>query len=101
MSISLKVFNDFVQNSILDACVTTFKNITKANMYLTVTSGKDINRKLRTVVDIEKVFNGIYGNIVIRSVMENLAKSIDFELKFPFAPVGDFSIFFSTKTYFP
>lgn len=100
---ALQISKDFSQNPVVDACVTTFKNITKANVYITITSGRDANQKLKTVVDLEKVFNGIYGNAIIRTVMENFAKSIDFELKFPFEPVCDFSKLFppTINTSFP
>lgn len=94
MNVSLQISRDFDRNSVVDAVITTFQKITKANIYLTVTSGTDSSQKLKTVFDLAKVFDGIYGNVVLRSVMENFAKSADFELKFPFEPVRYFSTFF-------
>lgn len=87
LKLKIRVFNDFVQSTIVDASMILLKNITKVNMYLTMTHAKDPKHKVKAVFDLKKVLNGIYSNPIIRSFMENFYKSIDFEAKFPFKPV--------------
>lgn len=42
---------------------------------------------LNSVIDCKKLLNGIQGNFLAKSIMENLMKSVDFDLKFPFKKV--------------
>lgn len=43
---------------------------------------------LRTVVDVEKLSKGGQLNFLVAGYMENVKKFLDFEIRFPFQPVG-------------
>lgn len=43
---------------------------------------------MKTSVDVRKILEGAGGNFLVRSFMENIYKSIDFELKFPIKKVS-------------
>lgn len=42
----------------------------------------------RTSIDVQKLFNGVQGNFIVKVIMENFFKSIDFEPKLPFPKVS-------------
>lgn len=41
----------------------------------------------KTSIDVQKLFNGVQGSFVLKVIMENFFKSIDFEPKFPLPKV--------------
>lgn len=43
---------------------------------------------MHTVVDVDKIFKGVYTNFVMKAIMDIVTSgSLDFELKLPFPPV--------------
>lgn len=50
----------------------------------------DYNVELvNTDVDMKRMMNGVYANLILRTVYDELRKNVDFELKYPFAPVRE------------
>lgn len=71
--------------------VESFEQIDEMKIYVKVLlPDKDEtynNEILNSVIDVKKLLNGIQGNFLAKSIMENLVKSADFDLKFPFKKV--------------
>lgn len=67
--------------------------IDKLLMYLKISiqgSNKDMSYRkefVRTVIDVEKLFQGGIGHFIGQSLSMGLAEAADFELKFPFKRV--------------
>lgn len=81
------------KGSVGNLTVTSFVTIQKLKLYLRVTLDDNSqlngnNELVNSVFDIQKVFDGIYSNPIARALWDNLKKSIDFDLKFPLAPVS-------------
>lgn len=70
-----------------------YKTLLKLTVHLKIFAADDKNDKnfqrqyFSVSTDVEKLVNSNYGSFVIRSVLENLRSSIDFEPKFPLKPV--------------
>ena len=81
------------QQSLINSTVEIFDSLEKINAYVKVSlpekPGDNEYRSelVRTVLDAEKLFKGIYSNELIKTLMENFHKSITYELKFPFKRV--------------
>lgn len=45
---------------------------------------------LKTMIDYDKIFRGISGNLFSKMILENYLKVIDFEPKFPLKPVSSY-----------
>lgn len=93
INITIKIFNDFVHDSILDATYDLKAKLEKATLYLEFKiPGLDSfvggPRSLKSVIDLEKVLNGVNGNVLFRTAMDGFLKSLDFEPKFPITPVS-------------
>lgn len=91
-NISINMINDGIHDTLMNVTVTTFVEVKKVLLYLSIKLPESSNDKqykrefLKTSFDIEKLFNGIFSNFIGRAVMENFKSTANFELKFPFKP---------------
>ena len=86
--------NDKVsRQTFINSTVEIFDSLEKINVYVKVSlpekPGDNQYRRelMSTVVDVEKLSKGIYSNGLLRVLMENFHKSINYELKFPLKKV--------------
>lgn len=88
------LFNDNIHDSVMNFTFELLAVVERCTVKLNIKmaeSSSDQNYRrevLRTSIDAEKAFKGIYGNYFTRAFMENYLKSADFELKFPFQKVS-------------
>lgn len=88
-NLSIKVADGSTITATYDSLVV----IEKMMMQLKIMVPADDNDKsfqkefFRTSIDVQKLFNGIQGNFIVKVMMENFFKSIDFEPKFPLQKV--------------
>lgn len=81
------------KDSVLNGNVISFStcNALRAFLCIKVSTNKkspDYSIVLvKTVVDVEKFFKGIYANPIVRNVAENLLQALEFDLVFPFKAV--------------
>lgn len=84
---------DGIQECRINVNIDSFFEVTKILIYLKIRTPENENDRefkrelIRTVVDVEKVIKGVFGNPVIQAITKDLLKSINFPLKFPFPPV--------------
>lgn len=89
--------NEKNQNSVLNINVTLKKKLLKSTIYVEIYSDKqdtwlpDNTRPLKSVFDMEKLFSGVNGNMIVRSFMQNFFQSIDFDPKMPLLPVNGYN----------
>lgn len=100
-------FNDGIHDTVINITSEQIKTWKSGTCYLKVSvpdnnKSQTYSRKLlNTVVDISKVMNGVSSNVFMKSFVDNFAKSIDFEPKFPLKPVSNrFICFGFSETYF-
>lgn len=88
-----KFFNDGIHSFSLNISLEPFSTVTKILVYFKgkvpqSADDQSYQRELvQSVVDVEKISTGMPRNIVTKTVAENIFKSFDFELKFPFQKV--------------
>lgn len=93
IDIKLDVFNEKLKDSVLRMVVDSYYKIDAGSMYLKVTLAKDVKKPdynvilVNTVVDMKKMMNGVYASPILRTAYEDFRKNVNFELKYPFAPV--------------
>ena len=81
------------QQSLINSTIEILDSLEKLNAYVKVSlpekPGDNEYRSelVRTVLDAEKLFKGIYSNDFVKNLMENFNKSIKYEPKFPFKRV--------------
>lgn len=96
----MSIRNDGVHDTFINACITISKDVEKVLATFKINFPEDKNDKkfgrqfFRTSINLEKASNGVNGNFLIKSLMENFYKSFDFELKFPLKKVKNFIIVF-------
>lgn len=94
VNIQMNVSSDRISDPIVNIRLETFVTLTKLFAYATIHLPQDQNDDkyrtefIKTVIDIEKLLKGITGNIIVKSFLGDLFKSITFKPKFPFAPVS-------------
>lgn len=77
-----------IQDSVMNITVESFFRLEDLKIYVKVVLPDNDNMKiLNSVLDAKKLLNGVRGNFLAKTMMENLMKSADFELKFPFKKV--------------
>lgn len=70
-----------------------FKTVTKLLTYLTIKVAEDSNDReyrrvfVRTVFDCGKLFDGSSGNPILRTIIDDLQKSLSDRIVFPMEPV--------------
>lgn len=80
--------------SVTNVTIVNHVNITKLFVYVSVRIPENRNDReysrevIRTVVDLEKVFNGLQSNPLVKGYADNILKHVDFEIKLPFKPVS-------------
>lgn len=93
IDIKLDVFNENLKDSVLRMVVDSFYKIDAGWLYLKVALSKDVKTPdysiilVNTVVDMKRMMNGVYASPILRTAYDELSKNVDFELKYPFAPV--------------
>lgn len=89
------------RNSVNNFTFQTNTTLTKVLIYFTCCVAEDSNDKeyrrevVRTVIDLGKFFKGLQGNPLMRSLIGNLKRGLQTEMKFPLLPVN-----MLTKFYF-
>lgn len=74
--------------------VDNFVNITKALLYINFKVAEDDNDReyrrevIKTVIDLGKFVRGLQGHPILRFYIEDLKKTMDFNLTFPIPPVS-------------
>lgn len=90
---SFEILNDGLHSFSANVTAETFVVITKIWIYVKISVPEDINDKkygkqiFQTVVDVEKLFKGISGNFVMKTIGNSLIKSIDNDFKLPMQKV--------------
>lgn len=80
--------------SLTNVTAVTHVNVTKLFVYVSFRVPENENDReyrrelIRTVVDVEKVLNGLQSNPVVKGYVDNILKYVDFEVKFPARPVS-------------
>lgn len=75
-------WHDHTGNAKVSATMTTFAVATKVTVYIKVNIAEDIHDDLfkkeflRTQVDFQKLYEGIYGNFLIKGFMESFIQDI-------------------------
>jgi len=94
VNVSVEIATDELTGSVGNMTVVNFNStFDKVLVYLKVSfplndQDKNYQREfLKTTIDAERLFQGVTGNFVAKSLSENLLKSLDFEPKFPLKPV--------------
>lgn len=95
INITVKIFNDFVRDSVIDVTYDLKAKLFKATIYLEfkipgIDGFYGGSTPLKSSIDVEKVLNGVNGNVLFRTVMDGFLKSLDFTPKFPVNPVSKF-----------
>lgn len=82
------------RNAIVNLTIEIYKPLIKMMVYVKINvpenkDDRECKRQfLRTVVDVEKLSNGVQQNFLVAGYMENVKRFLDFEIQFPFRPVG-------------
>lgn len=85
---------DGTQPCMMNIELQTFVVVTKILVYFKVkipdnVNDRDYKRELiSTVVDAEKIYKGVYGNPILRVLVSDYFRSLDFVPKFPFPAVS-------------
>lgn len=99
IKVKFDLFNDGIHDTVINITSEQIKTWKKGTCYFKVSVPVNNISKmysrvlLNTVVDVSKVMNGVSSNVFLKSFVDNFAKSIDFEPKFPFHPVRIFHLF--------
>lgn len=73
--------------------VELLKTVNKFKVYLFLNIAENENDRefrkevMKTVIDSDKFFNGVYANPIVKYLVSTLFSSAQFELKLPFKPV--------------
>lgn len=93
-NLTFQVHNDGVHESLISASCEFYQDIEKMMLHIKVNfpdnpADSDFSREfMKTSVDVRKILEGAGGNFLVRSFMENIYKSVDFDLKFPVKKVS-------------
>lgn len=85
--------NDGVSESVMNFTIQFFADLAKATVTWTVYERENINDTdcskmiYKSSIEIDKILENTRGNMFVNSAMENMYKSLDFELKFPMRKV--------------
>lgn len=80
-------------SSLTNVTFKPFKTVTKLLTYLTIKVAEDSNDReyrrvfVRTVFDCGKLFDGSSGNPILRTIIDDLQKSLSDRIVFPMEPV--------------
>lgn len=92
---TIKYFHDSKLNAAADVTIQTFVITNKMLLYITVRIAENKHDRhlkreiLKTVIDVNKLFKGFYGNALIKGFMRDLADRIDgLNLKMPLPMVS-------------
>lgn len=99
MFVSIKMINDGVNHTRFNSTFETKTELKKVLVYLSLSGARgnddhDYQQEfLRTTFDLERVFGGVFSNVLAKTFMENLSTSASFQLplKFPLQPVNELS----------
>lgn len=93
-NVSIKYTHDAKGNSVTNGSFTTCVTTNQIVIYFKVMLAEDKNdvvykkELLRTSVDMDKLFRGLQSSKILKSYIDALKKSMDFEWKLPLAPVS-------------
>lgn len=94
MNVTVDYSHNAKGNSETNANASLFVTITKALIYFKVKfpqDGNDVEYKrefISTVFDVTKSTGGVQSNIMTKNFFGDLYRAMDFEMKFPMAPVS-------------
>lgn len=86
-------------STVLNICIDFNYEVSKITIQFSIAMPKDKNDKnyerviIKTTVNACKMFQGVLGDFVVKTVMDTLRDSADFELKCPFPKVDSISNF--------
>lgn len=96
-NLTLNYWHDDTGNAVVNVALKTFYVTTKVLVYIKVNIAEDAHddmfkkELLRTQIDYQKLYDGIYGNVLIRGFMESIIHDIKRQnLTIPIKPVRDF-----------
>lgn len=95
---SVSISNDGIHDTLINATFTTKVEVKKLLVYVSIRLPESRNDEqykrefLKTTFDVEKLFNGIFSNVLGRSFMENFRSSANFELKLPLKTVSEIEV---------
>lgn len=94
VNFSLAYTHDEDGNSVTNVTYETFVTVSKMMLYFTLKVADNqenagVYRELvKTVIDVEKLYQGSQANPIVKSYFENIKRSMNFTLKFPMPPVS-------------
>lgn len=93
-NITISYIHDRDGNSITNVTIQTFVVFTKMMLYLKVNIAEDQKASLykrelvNIAMDVEKLFKGAQGNLIVKLIIDENKKFMDFKIKFPLPPVS-------------
>ena len=93
INVTFKYVSDKVQDLAITVGTENFVGLDKLVLAVKINIPEDNNDRLfqreilRTVVDIGKLLNGVYGNPIIKSVVDSITSKKGFNTSFPVTPV--------------
>lgn len=93
-NLTINYENHAVDDAVVNVTFNLLETVLSMKIHLRVQLPEDENDRifqkelLKTSIDVGKVFSGISGNFFVKSVVDSLLKSFEFEAKFPFRPVN-------------
>ena len=93
VNLTITLINDGIHDTVSNITIETFVEIEKVVSTVVIkipasSKDKEYQREVfRTSIDFQRFFNGVEGGFISKVIRENLLKSIEFDLKFPFKAV--------------
>lgn len=93
-NITASYVNNAINDAVMNMTFDVFETILSMKLYLRVRLPEDKSDRrfqkdlLKTSIDDGKMLSGIAANFLIKSMLDNLLKSFDFDPKLPFPPVN-------------
>lgn len=94
LNVTANYVNSADSDAVFNVTADVFVTVDSLKAYLRVRLPEDKNDRLfkkdllKTSIDIEKMLSGNVANFLVKTMVENLLKSFDFEPNFPFPPVN-------------
>lgn len=93
VNVTFDYTHDRTNDSVMNITFEIFQVVERCVLHLKLNLPENDNDKkfqrefYSTTIDVAKLFKGIFTNFIMRAIMENLAKTIDFEPIFPLTKV--------------
>lgn len=94
VNLTINLANNGDEGTLHSIVIQTFAEMATLKVYMQVDLAESDQDKsyskefVHAIVDIEKLFKGIHGNFLVKTLMDTILQSLEFELKFPMKSVS-------------